>query len=116
MKEFAIGSYRDPAGSEHELIVRASADGGWEVLDLDAEDETTQIVETLTGPEDGRPQAEAIARDYLTNLDGSPERAGHEPAEAISEHGGRDVHSHRRPPTGSRKPPARRVALPDPAR
>ena len=36
MKEPAIGSYRDADGARHELVVRETADGGWQVLDLDA--------------------------------------------------------------------------------
>ena len=115
MRPDPVGSYHGADGARHEVLVRQTRDG-WQVLDRDTAAGRARVIDTLESPDDGRPQAEAIARDYLTNLDDSQQRAGHEPANAISEHGGRDAHSHRRPPTGSRKPPARRVALPDPAR
>jgi hypothetical protein len=116
MREPDIGTYLDRDGARHRLIVRASADGGWHVLDVNVANDTMHTVERLAGEQDGRPQAEAIARDYLTTIERSATPTGRQAAEAISEHGGRDAHSHRRPPTGSCKPPARTVALPDPAR
>jgi len=116
MREPEIGSYRDAEGARHVVAVRKNGDGAWHVLDLDVDADTAHIVDTLSGDEDGRPQAEAIARDYLTTVERSRGQAGREPANAISEQGGRDAHSHRRPPTGSRKHPARKAALSDPAR
>ena len=116
MREPPIGRYHDGDGNRHELVVRETADGGWQVLDTNADTDTAHVVDTLTGDQDGRPQAEAIARDYLTTVERSAGRAGREAAEAISEHGGRDAHSHRRPSTEQRTQPARRVALPGPAR
>jgi hypothetical protein len=116
MRPDPVGSYHDADGARHEVLVRQTRDG-WQVLDRDtAAAGRARVIDTLESPDDDRPQAEAIARDYLANLEDAQQRAGREPTEAISEHGGRDAHSHRRPPTGSRKPPARRVALPDPAR
>jgi len=116
MSEPEIGSYRDADGAYHKLVVRQTADGGWNVLDLDAEADAAHVVEVLSDGRDGRPQAEAIARDYLTTISHSPDRAGRDPGEAISEQGGCDDRSHRRPRTGPRTQPARRVALPHPAR
>ena len=116
MKQHAIESYRDAAGVRHELVVRETADGGWHVLDLDVESETVRVIETLAGGEDGRPQAEAIARDYLTTIEPTSRQAGREPGEAISEERVRDADSHRRTRSGPRTQPARRVALPGPAR
>jgi hypothetical protein len=57
--------YRDADGVWHTLKVRNTA-GGWQVVDLAGERE--RVIETLTGVGDGRPQADAIARDYLTTL------------------------------------------------
>ena len=59
--------YRDTRGSWHELEVRKTA-GGWQVLDIDGEHE--RVIETLTGIGDGRPQADAIACDYLATVGG----------------------------------------------
>jgi len=111
-----IGSYLDRDGARHRLIVRESADRGWHVLDVNATSDTTHTVETLAGEQDGRPQAEAIALDYLTIVERSATPTGREPAEAISEQGGRDDNHHRRPRTGPRTSPARGVALSRPAR
>ena len=74
MREPAIGSYRDADGARHELVVRQTADGGWHVLDIDVNGETAHVVDALAGDQDGRPQAEAIARDYLTTV------GAHEPS------------------------------------
>ena len=65
--------YRDADGIWHTLEVR-KRDGGWQVLDLDGEQE--HVIETLTGFGDGRPQAVAIARDYLATVSGTPGRRG----------------------------------------
>ena len=98
-------------GARHEVLVRQTRDG-WQVLDRDAAGARARVIETLESPDDDRPQAEAIAHDYLANLESSQQRAGRGPAEAISEQGARDERSHRRPRTGSRKQPARKAALP----
>jgi hypothetical protein len=105
----AVGSYRDADGTRHELVVRESADGDWRVLDLDVEAETAHVVETLAGEEDGRPQAEAIARDYLTTVQAAS--AGPRPRDPISEQGGADAPSHRRTRPGPRATRARGTAL-----
>ena len=57
--------YRDADGVWHTVEVRNTA-GSWQVVDLDGEQE--RVIETLTGVGDGRPQADAIARDYLTTV------------------------------------------------
>jgi len=50
--------YRDATGAGHQVLVRHSREGAWQVLDV-------VVVETLTGVGDGRDAAEAIARDYV---------------------------------------------------
>jgi hypothetical protein len=115
MKPDPVGSYHDATGTPHQVVVRETR-GGWRVLDVDTAATRARVIDALESPDDGRPQAEAIARDYLANVERSPGRAGREPAEAISEQGGRDDRSHRRPRTEPRKQPARGAALPDPAR
>jgi hypothetical protein len=115
MKETAVGSYRDADGAHHELVVRESADGGWHVLDVDVNGETVQLVDALSGDQDGRPQAEAIARDYLSIVDGTA-NAGRRSADPISGQGGSDARSCRRPPPGPRRNRARGASLPRAAR
>ena len=56
MREPAIGSYRDADGARHELVVRETADGGWQVLDLDVDGDTAHVVDALAGDR-GRPPA-----------------------------------------------------------
>ncbi len=56
--------YRDTAARWHNVVVRQTRDGHWQVLDITR---LVSVVETLTGCEEGRPQAEALARDYATN-------------------------------------------------
>jgi hypothetical protein len=53
-----IARYRDRAGAEHEIRIERAPSGRWRVLDGD------RPVEELTGSDDHRPQAEALARDY----------------------------------------------------
>ena len=116
MREAPIGSYRDADGAPHELVVRQTPDGDWRVLDLDIEAATTNVVDTLAGDEDGRPQAEAIARDYLTTLGAHEPGAGPAAGEPIPEQGGTDGRSHRRPHPAPRLRRARGAALPRSAR
>jgi hypothetical protein len=111
-----IGSYRYADGSSHELVVRQTPDGDWRVLDLDVEAQTTHVVDTLAGDQDGRPQAEAVARDYLTTVGGLELGAGPAAGEPIPEQGGPDARSHRRPRPAPRARRARDAALPRPAR
>jgi len=65
MANTTAASYRDADGVWHTLQVRHTA-GGWQVVDH--ADEQERVIETLTGVDDGRPQADAIARDYLTTV------------------------------------------------
>jgi hypothetical protein len=116
MREPAIGSYRDAAGARHELVVREAADGSWVVLDLDVDADTARVIETLSGGEDGRPQAEAIARDFQTTVGGPARAAGRTPRDPIPEQGGPDARNHRRPRPGPRHRQARGTALPRAAR
>jgi hypothetical protein len=111
MKEPAVGSYRDAEGAHHELVVRETDDGGWHVLDVDVNGETAQLVDALSGDQDGRPQAEAIARDYLSTVG-----AGRPSADPISDQGGSDARSSRRPRPGPRRHRARGASLPRAAR
>jgi hypothetical protein len=116
MTEPAIGSYRDAAGVGHELAVRRTSDGDWQVLDLDLEADTAHVIDTLAGDQDGCPQAEAIARDYLTTVDGCQIGAGSAAGDAIPEQGGPDARSRRRPHPAPRARRSRGAELPDPAR
>ena len=86
MRPDPVGSYHGADGARHEVLVRQTRDG-WQVLDRDTAAGRARVIDTLESPDDGRPQAEAIARDYLTNLDGSRSERGTQPANAISEHG-----------------------------
>jgi hypothetical protein len=115
MREPATGSYRDADGHRHELVVRESAEGGWNVLDLDIEADTAHLVEALSDEQDGRPQAEAIARDYLAAVGGLEPGTGLAGPEAIPEQGGSDDRSHRHAPATRRRRP-RGAALPGAAR
>jgi hypothetical protein len=57
--------YRDADGVWHTLEVRQNTDGAWQVIDRDGEQ--TRVVDTLAGLGDGRPEAEALARDYAVH-------------------------------------------------
>jgi hypothetical protein len=48
--------YRDNRGAVHQVLVRTTPEGAWQVLDV-------RVIDTLIG--DGRDAAEAIARDYV---------------------------------------------------
>ena len=61
-----VDGYRDADGSPHEVLVCRIADGRWQVID--ASDTGAQVVDTLDGYDDDRPQAEAVARDYLSMI------------------------------------------------
>ena len=54
--------YRDAGGAVHHVCVDRSPCGFWRVLDVGPTG--TRLVEELTGCDDERPQAEALARDY----------------------------------------------------
>jgi hypothetical protein len=115
MSEPEIGSYRDADGARHKLVVRQIAEG-WQVLDIDVRSDTARVVDALPDDQDGRPQAEAIARDYLSTAGRHEPGAGPAAGDPISEQGGTDGCSHRRPRPAPRQHRARRVALPPAAR
>jgi hypothetical protein len=56
--------YHDGAGALHEIRLEHTPGGGWRVLDVGPHG--AELVEELTGRDDGRPQADALARDYAT--------------------------------------------------
>jgi len=116
MREPEIGSYHDADGACHKLVVRRTADGDWHVLDIDVTSDTAHIVDALAGDQDGRPQAEAVARDYLNTVDAPEPGAGPAAGEPIPEQGGSDARNLRRPRPAPRQPRAGRVALPPAAR
>jgi hypothetical protein len=116
MREPPVGSYRDAGGARHKLVVRETADGCWQVVDVDVDADTAHVVDELADDQDGRPQAEAIARDYLVTTAGSETGAGPVPGDAIPEQGGPDARSDRRPNQTPRVRRRRGAALPDPAR
>jgi hypothetical protein len=55
-------SYRDATGVVHEVVVRKTPRGDWEVLDTGAGEEV--VIERFDGRVDAEPQADAVARDY----------------------------------------------------
>jgi hypothetical protein len=59
--------YRDAAGIEHHMRLERAPNGYWRVLD--ASPAGIELVEELTGHDDRRPQAEALARDYATQAE-----------------------------------------------
>jgi hypothetical protein len=116
MREPPIGSYRDGDGRGHEVSVRHIAASGWTVLDRHVEADTGHVVDALTDGQDGRPQAEAIARDYLATVGAREPGAGPAAGGPIPEQGGSDARSHRRPRPAPRRHRGRDAALPRPAR
>jgi hypothetical protein len=56
-----VARFRAPDGSQHTVDVRPVKEG-WQVVDQNGRG--PDVVDTLTHPEDGREQAEAVARDY----------------------------------------------------
>jgi len=56
--------YEDIAGGQHQVLTRRDAEGVWQVVDVAAASGAEEVIETLTDPDDGRLQAEAIAREY----------------------------------------------------
>jgi hypothetical protein len=75
----ATASYRDAAGGRHDIVVRETAGGAWEILDTTPD--RTRVVDTLSGYDEGRPHAEAVARDY------ADQHARERPDRARREHG-----------------------------
>lgn len=69
--------YRDPTGVWHELDVRKTPAGAWQIIDL-------RVIDTLDGPDDGPRQARAVARDYATQYH-HPEPPNHATARTEDE-------------------------------
>jgi hypothetical protein len=70
--------YRDADGTVHDIVVRRSTQGAWEILDVSPAH--TRLVDSLTGFDDGRPEAEAVARDYASQQrrpPGGPDELGY---------------------------------------
>jgi hypothetical protein len=64
--------YQDAGGVQHEVIVRKTPDGAWQVVDVS--DGETRLVDEVTGIGEGEPAAEAIARDYTREQQVAGER------------------------------------------
>lgn len=86
-------AYRDAADVGHEVVVRKTPVGDWEVVDICAGEE--RVIERLDGRVDGERQAKAVATDYVT-AGRFTAPAGRHGGEAIPEGGGADAHSDRR--------------------
>jgi hypothetical protein len=93
-------AYRDAAGVVHEVVVRNTPTGDWEVLDTGDGEE--RLIESLDGRLDGEAQADAVATDYVTASRFMPV-AGRNRGEPIPEQGGADVPSDHRPLSAARK-------------
>jgi hypothetical protein len=109
-----VGEYRDPDAVRHEVLVQHTSSGGWQVLDRSTA--ATRVIDTLDGDEDGRPQADAIARDYLATVAQSTPTRELESTEATPEEGGADVDSDHSRRSRAPRRRARRASVPDPAR
>jgi len=64
--------YRDATGTRHQVLVRQTHEGVWQVLDVN-------VIDTLTGVGEGRAEAEALAREYVTQQQ-HPTAAGRRPS------------------------------------
>jgi hypothetical protein len=62
MPKLALAHYRARDGTEHLVSAARTSEGRWCVLDMTAG--TAIVVETLTGHDDRRAQAQALALDY----------------------------------------------------
>jgi hypothetical protein len=105
--------YRDGEGARHQVVVLKTPAGDWQIVDVSPAQ--TRVIDALDGEEDGRPQADALARDYLTTAKEAVAATGPNEAERISEQRGADAHSDRTPSSAGRAPRGRGVALPRPA-
>jgi len=64
--------YQDASGVQHEVIVRKTPDGSWQVIDVS--DDDTTLVEELTGIGNARSEAEAIAAEYTRERQSASEQ------------------------------------------
>ena len=60
-KPIPVARFRAPDGARHTVAVMA-VEEGWRIVDQNGRD--PEVVDTLTNRDDGREQAEAVARDY----------------------------------------------------
>jgi hypothetical protein len=67
MADTLTARYRDATGVEHRMRLERSPSGCWRVLDVGPHE--TVLVGGLSGRDDHRPQAEALARDYATQAE-----------------------------------------------
>jgi hypothetical protein len=67
MADTLTARYRDAAGVEHRMRLERSPSGCWRVLDVGPHESV--LVEELSGRDDHRPQADALARDYATQAE-----------------------------------------------
>jgi len=104
-------TYRDAVAAVHEVVVRKTMAGDWEVLDTCDGEELT--IESLDGRVDGEAQAEAVASDYVTAGRFMP-LAGRNGGEPIPEQRGANAHSDRSP-SAARSTHAQGTALSHPA-
>lgn len=109
MRRDEVGRYCDADGVRHSLVVRRTADRGWEVVDVDPGG--ARLVERLTDSADERPQAEAIARDYAATAEARSHGSGRGPRDGVPERGGARASHDRRPSEGARESQARSAAL-----
>jgi hypothetical protein len=58
----SVTQYHDAAGVLHAIRLEEAPGGRWRMLDVGPHG--AALVEELSGPNDGQPQAEALARDY----------------------------------------------------
>jgi len=100
-------TYCDAAGAVHEVVVRETPAGDWEVFDTCAGEGL--VIERLDGRVDGEAQAEAVAGDYVAAGRFMP-LAGRNGGEAIPEQGGADARSDRSS-AAERSPHARGTPL-----
>ena len=57
-----VARFRAPDGSQHSVGVKPVKEG-WQVVDQNGHG--PEVIDTLTHPEDGQEQAEAVAHDYV---------------------------------------------------
>ena len=102
MRSSATTAIRTPRGTKSSCSTQPRGD--WQVLDRSTA--ATRVIDTLDGDEDGRPQAEAIARDYLATVAQSTPTRGLESTEATPEQGGADAHSDHSRRSRAPRPPS----------
>ena len=64
--------YQDASGVQHDVIVRKTPDGAWQVVDVSGDE--TKLIDEVTGVGEGQPEAEAIAREYTREQQAASEQ------------------------------------------